>query len=40
MLGAIGTTDAAFERDRLDVTINGVAVCRGGAIVIRGRTST
>src|SRR3712207_3868985 len=32
VLAAIGTTDAAFEPDRVDVTINGVAVCRGGAI--------
>ncbi len=31
VLAAIGTTEAAFEPDRLDVTINGVAVCRGGA---------
>lgn len=31
VLAAIGTTAAAFEPDRLDVTINGVAVCRGGA---------
>ncbi len=32
VLAAIGTTDAAFEADRVDVTINGVTVCRGGAI--------
>ncbi|MGY1609212.1 MULTISPECIES: bifunctional glutamate N-acetyltransferase/amino-acid acetyltransferase ArgJ [unclassified Geodermatophilus] len=32
VLAAIGTTDAAFEPDRVDVTINGVTVCRGGAI--------
>jgi glutamate N-acetyltransferase / amino-acid N-acetyltransferase len=32
VLAAIGTTDAAFEPDRVDVTINGVPVCRGGAI--------
>ncbi|SFO52662.1 glutamate N-acetyltransferase [Geodermatophilus obscurus] len=32
VLAAIGTTDAAFESDRVDVTINGVTVCRGGAI--------
>jgi glutamate N-acetyltransferase / amino-acid N-acetyltransferase len=31
VLAAIGTTRAAFEPDRLDVAINGVAVCRGGA---------
>jgi glutamate N-acetyltransferase/amino-acid N-acetyltransferase len=32
VLAAIGTTDAAFESDRVDVTINGVTVCRGGGI--------
>jgi glutamate N-acetyltransferase/amino-acid N-acetyltransferase len=32
VLAAIGTTDATFEPDRVDVTINGVTVCRGGAI--------
>jgi glutamate N-acetyltransferase/amino-acid N-acetyltransferase len=32
VLAAIGTTDAAFESDQVDVTINGVTVCRGGAI--------
>jgi glutamate N-acetyltransferase / amino-acid N-acetyltransferase len=32
VLAAIGTTDAAFEPDRVDVTINGVTVCRGGGI--------
>ncbi|MGY1697990.1 bifunctional glutamate N-acetyltransferase/amino-acid acetyltransferase ArgJ [Geodermatophilus sp. SYSU D00814] len=32
VLAALGTTDAAFEPDRVDVTINGVTVCRGGAI--------
>jgi glutamate N-acetyltransferase/amino-acid N-acetyltransferase len=31
VLAAIGTTSAAFEPDQLDVTINGVQVCRGGA---------
>ncbi|WP_018503057.1 bifunctional glutamate N-acetyltransferase/amino-acid acetyltransferase ArgJ [Parafrankia discariae] len=31
VLAAIGTTAAAFEPDRLDVTMNGVQVCRGGA---------
>jgi glutamate N-acetyltransferase/amino-acid N-acetyltransferase len=31
VLAAIGTTTAAFEPDRLDVAINGVQVCRGGA---------
>jgi len=29
VLAAIGTTDAAFEPDGVDVTINGVTVCRG-----------
>ncbi|WP_346623466.1 bifunctional glutamate N-acetyltransferase/amino-acid acetyltransferase ArgJ [Blastococcus montanus] len=32
VLAAIGTTDAAFEAGDVDVTINGVTVCRGGAI--------
>jgi len=32
VLAAIGTTGAAFEADQVDVTINGVTVCRGGAI--------
>jgi glutamate N-acetyltransferase/amino-acid N-acetyltransferase len=32
VLAAIGTTDAAFEADQVDVTINGVMVCRGGSI--------
>ncbi len=32
VLAAIGTTDAAFEPDQVDVTINGVTVCRGGSI--------
>ncbi len=31
VLAAVGTTDAAFEPDRLDVAINGVWVCRNGA---------
>jgi glutamate N-acetyltransferase / amino-acid N-acetyltransferase len=31
VLAAIGTTSAAFEPDELDVTINGVTVCRMGA---------
>jgi glutamate N-acetyltransferase/amino-acid N-acetyltransferase len=31
VLAAIGTTSAAFEPDQLDVAINGVQVCRGGA---------
>jgi glutamate N-acetyltransferase/amino-acid N-acetyltransferase len=32
VLAAIGTTTAAFEPERVDVTINGVTVCRGGSI--------
>jgi len=32
VLAAIGTTDAAFEADQVDVTINGVTVCRSGSI--------
>jgi glutamate N-acetyltransferase/amino-acid N-acetyltransferase len=31
VLAAVGTTSAAFEPDRLDVTINEVEVCRAGA---------
>ena len=31
VLAAVGTTDAAFEPDRLDVALNGVWVCRDGA---------
>ncbi|MFD5770378.1 bifunctional glutamate N-acetyltransferase/amino-acid acetyltransferase ArgJ [Streptomyces sp. NPDC127049] len=31
VLSAIGTTDAVFDPDRLDVAINGVWVCRDGA---------
>lgn len=32
VLAAVGTTRAAFEPDRLDVTINGVQVCRAGGV--------
>jgi glutamate N-acetyltransferase/amino-acid N-acetyltransferase len=32
VLAAIGTTDAAFEPDAVDVAINGVQVCRGGSV--------
>ncbi|WP_432975385.1 bifunctional glutamate N-acetyltransferase/amino-acid acetyltransferase ArgJ [Dactylosporangium sp. CA-233914] len=31
ILAAIGTTAAAFEPDEVDVAINGVWICRGGA---------
>jgi glutamate N-acetyltransferase/amino-acid N-acetyltransferase len=31
VLAAVGTTDAVFDPDRLDVAINGVWVCRDGA---------
>jgi glutamate N-acetyltransferase/amino-acid N-acetyltransferase len=31
VLAAIGTTDAVFEPDQLDVAINGIQVCRSGA---------
>ncbi|MEU4688657.1 bifunctional glutamate N-acetyltransferase/amino-acid acetyltransferase ArgJ [Actinoplanes sp. NPDC023714] len=31
ILAAVGTTSAAFEPDRVDVAINGVWVCKGGA---------
>jgi glutamate N-acetyltransferase / amino-acid N-acetyltransferase len=32
VLAAVGTTGADFEPDRLDVAMNGVQVCRGGAV--------
>ncbi|MCF2527474.1 bifunctional glutamate N-acetyltransferase/amino-acid acetyltransferase ArgJ [Yinghuangia soli] len=32
VLSAIGTTGAAFDADELDVAINGVWVCKGGAV--------
>ncbi|HIT75912.1 MAG TPA: bifunctional glutamate N-acetyltransferase/amino-acid acetyltransferase ArgJ [Candidatus Avipropionibacterium avicola] len=32
VLSAVGTTDAAFEPDRIDVSFNDVQVCRGGGI--------
>lgn len=32
VLAAVGTTDAAFDPDQLDVSFNGVTVCRNGAI--------
>jgi glutamate N-acetyltransferase / amino-acid N-acetyltransferase len=32
VLAAIGTTTAAFEADQLDVSMNGVAVCRAGGV--------
>lgn len=32
VLSTVGTTSAAFEPDELDVSFNGVMVCRGGAI--------
>ena len=31
ILAAVGTTQAAFEPERIDVAVNGVWVCRGGA---------
>ncbi|WP_213455398.1 bifunctional glutamate N-acetyltransferase/amino-acid acetyltransferase ArgJ [Rhizomonospora bruguierae] len=31
ILAAVGTTSAAFEPDEIDVTINGVTICRDGA---------
>jgi glutamate N-acetyltransferase/amino-acid N-acetyltransferase len=30
ILAAVGTTDAAFEPDTVDIAVNGVWVCRGG----------
>lgn len=32
ILAAVGTTAAAFEPDHIDVSINGVQVCRAGAV--------
>ena len=32
VLSAVGTTHAQFDPDRIDVTINGVTVCRNGGI--------
>jgi glutamate N-acetyltransferase / amino-acid N-acetyltransferase len=32
VLAAVGTTDAVFEPDRLNVAINGIWVCRHGAV--------
>ncbi len=32
ILSALGTTDAAFEPDQVNVAINGVWVCRGGGV--------
>ena len=32
VLAAVGTTMAAFEADQLDVSMNGVAVCRAGGV--------
>ncbi|MHA7141499.1 bifunctional glutamate N-acetyltransferase/amino-acid acetyltransferase ArgJ [Arthrobacter sp. Sr33] len=32
VLAAVGTTDAAFEPDQLNVTMNGVQICRNGGI--------
>ena len=31
VLAAIGTTHAVFDPDRLDVAMNGIEICRGGA---------
>lgn len=32
ILAAVGTTDAAFDPDLIDVSINGVWICRGGSV--------
>ena len=47
VLSAVGTTDAVFEPDRLNVAMNGIWVCRGGApgddrskVDLRGRDIT
>ncbi|GAA5060551.1 glutamate N-acetyltransferase/amino-acid N-acetyltransferase [Thermocatellispora tengchongensis] len=31
ILSAVGTTDAVFEPDRVNVAVNGIWICRGGA---------
>ena len=31
ILAAVGTTDATFDPDLIDVAINGVWICRAGA---------
>jgi glutamate N-acetyltransferase / amino-acid N-acetyltransferase len=36
VLAAVGTTAAAFDPDRIDIDLNGVAVCRGSAATDRG----
>jgi glutamate N-acetyltransferase/amino-acid N-acetyltransferase len=47
VLSAVGTTDAVFDPDRLNVAINGVWVCRAGApgderskVDLKGRDAT
>ena len=41
VLAAVGTTAAAFDADALDVSMNGVQVCRVRAVSARtGRSST
>ena len=32
VLSAVGTTDAAFEPDKLNVAMNGIQICRNGSI--------
>jgi len=32
VLAAVGTTDAVFEPDRINVAINGIWICRAGAV--------
>ncbi|MFC4060412.1 bifunctional glutamate N-acetyltransferase/amino-acid acetyltransferase ArgJ [Planomonospora corallina] len=32
VLSAVGTTDAVFEPERLNVAINGIWICRGGSV--------
>ncbi len=32
VLAAVGTTDAAFDPDKINVTINGIMICRNGCI--------
>ena len=32
MLAAVGTTSALFDPDRIDVSLNGVTICRNGGI--------
>jgi glutamate N-acetyltransferase/amino-acid N-acetyltransferase len=32
VLAAVGTTSALFDPDRIDVSMNGITICRNGGI--------